>query len=286
MARAVESARETGADLVLADRDIRITLRRTWSRLTWRDRFRLAYQFLGALVLPPDMNAVEIEQLKEKDMLSQVMEGFAREFPSAKAVLIDERDTWLADRILTAPGKTVVAVVGAGHVAGILRHLKSHSGPVDLKPLAEIPPPGVWGRVLGWGIPLLVLGLIAYGFATGGSAASGEMILVWVLATGSLAALGTAAALGHPLSILSAFVAAPLTTLHPLLAAGWVAGLVEALLRRPRVRDFETLPADMVTLRGFWRNGITRILLVVALANLGATVGVFIGIPLMTRLLG
>ena len=285
MACAVESTREAGAELVLADRDIRTTLRRTWARLGWMDKFRLAYQFLGALVLPPDMDAVEIEQLKEKDMLSQVMETFAREFPRAKEVLIDERDTWLSDRILTAPGQTVVAVVGAGHVPGILRHMSQHPEPVDLKPLAVIPPPGLLGRALGWGIPLLVLGLIGYGFTVGQAAVSLDMILVWVLATGSLAALGTAAALGHPLSILSAFLAAPLTTLHPLLAAGWVAGLVEALVRRPRVRDFESLPTDMVTLRGFWRNGITRILLVVVLANLGATVGVLIGIPLMTRLL-
>jgi pheromone shutdown protein TraB len=140
--------------------------------------------------------------------------------------------------------------------------------------------------VLKWGIPALALGLIAYGFVAADAALSLEMIKVWVLANGLLAALGALLALAHPLTILAAFVAAPLTSLNPMVAAGWVAGLCEAVLRRPRVRDFETIAEDIVTLRGFWRNGITHILLVVALANLGSSIGTFIGLPLMTRLLG
>ena len=137
-----------------------------------------------------------------------------------------------------------------------------------------------------WIVPVLVLGLIGYGFVAMDAAVSLEMVKIWVLANGLLAALGTLVALAHPLTILSAFLAAPITSLNPMVAAGWVAGLCEALLRRPRVRDFEALAQDVATVRGFWRNGVTRILLVVVLANLGSTVGTLVGLPLMTRLLG
>ena len=169
---------------------------------------------------------------------------------------------------------------------GILAHLGTPQGETDLEPLNTLPPKGYLMRVIQWGIPLAVLGLIAYGFFTADASVSLEMIKVWVLANGILAALGAALALAHPLTILTAFLAAPLTSLNPMIAAGWVAGLCEAVLRRPRVRDFESLPGDIVTLRGFWRNGVTHILLVVALANLGSSIGTFIGLPLMTRLLG
>jgi pheromone shutdown protein TraB len=133
---------------------------------------------------------------------------------------------------------------------------------------------------------VIVIGLIGYGFFQADAQVSWQMIKIWVLANGILAAAGAALALAHPLTIASAFLAAPLTSLNPLVAAGWVAGFCEAVVHKPKVRDFENLPADITTLRGFWRNGITRILLVVALANLGSSVGTFVGIPLMSSLLG
>jgi pheromone shutdown-related protein TraB len=286
MLAAIEAAEAVGAGLVLADRDLKITLRRTWGALRWWDKLRMTSQLMLTLVLSPAIDEAEIEALKEKDMLSQVMETFAQAFPRVHRPLIAERDIYLAERIRAAPGATLVAVVGAGHVPGILAHLRPGGEPADLAPLCTLPPPGRVGRVLKWGIPALALGLIAYGFVAADAALSLEMIKVWVLANGLLAALGALLALAHPLTILAAFVAAPLTSLNPMVAAGWVAGLCEAVLRRPRVRDFETIAEDIVTLRGFWRNGITHILLVVALANLGSSIGTFIGLPLMTRLLG
>lgn len=286
MLQAVKSAEESGAELVLADREIQITLRRTWGRLGWLDKMKLTSQLFLTLVLHPNISEEEIESLKEKDMLSQVMESFAQAFPKAKVSLIDERDTYLAEKILSAPGKTIVAVVGAGHVSGICRHFETVDGPVDLEPLNTLPPRGISTRALQWGVPLLVIGLIIYGFFSADAQVSFEMVKIWVLANGILAALGTLLALAHPLTILSAFFAAPLTSLNPMVAAGWVAGLCEVMLRRPKVRDFESLPTDIITFKGFWTNGVTRILLVVALANLGSTAGTLIGIPLMTRLLG
>lgn len=286
MLEAAQCAQAVGAELVLADREIQVTFRRMWRALTWLDKIKLISQLMLTLLMNPKISEEEIEALKEKDMLGQVMENFARTFPRAHAPLIAERDVYLAEQIRSAPGSEVVAVVGAGHVEGILAHLDAHPHPVDLAPLLAIPPRGRTGRAIQWGVPLLVFGLIGYGFFTADASVSLEMIKVWVLANGILAALGVLLAFGHPLTVLTAFVAAPLTSLNPMIAAGWVAGLCEAVVRRPRVRDFESLTEDIVTFKGFWRNGITRILLVVALANLGSTLGTWIGLTLMTRQLG
>ena len=285
MVRAIEVAGRTGAQLVLADRNIQVTLLRTWRRLGWLDKFKLLSQLLFTLVVTPELDEKEIEELKNRDVLSQVMEAFSKAFPRAKETLIDERDVYLSEKIRSAPGESVVAVVGAGHVKGILERLTGGSGPVDLDPLLVIPPRSRVIFWLQWVIPLLVVGLIGYGFYSADAAVSWEMVKIWVAANGILAAVGTALAFAHPLTIATAFVAAPVTSLNPLIAAGWVAGLCEAWVNKPKVRDFENLPGDIASVRGFWKNGITRILLVVVLANVGSSIGTFIGIPLMSSLL-
>lgn len=287
MLAAIDHAQATGAQLVLADREIQVTLRRTWARLRWWEKGRLLAQLIATLVASPALSEAEIESLKTRDMLSQVMDEFARAFPRAKEALIDERDRFLADRIRQAPGREVVAVVGAGHLAGILARLRAPAEPPEaLAPLREVPRPGSRTRAVQWAVPALVVGLVVYGFFRSNAAVSWQMIQIWFVANGLLAGVGAALAFAHPLSILTAVVAAPFTSLNPFVAAGWFAGLTEALARKPKVRDFESLPTDITSLRGFWNNGVTRILLVVALANLGSTVGAFLSIPLMAALLG
>ena len=282
MLQAIHSTEAAGAELILADRDVRITLSRTWGSLGWLDKCKLAFQLMMTLVMTPEISVEEIEALKEQDMLGQVMESFAKAFPKAKVTLIDERDAYLAEKISKAPGNTVVAVVGAGHMPGILARLREDPPqPADLKALETVPKKGWKTLALQWGIPLAIVGLIAYGFASGGTEVGLRLIVIWILFNGVLSALGALAALGHPLTILAAFVAAPLTSLNPLVAAGWVAGLVEAALRKPMVKDFEALPSDIVSFKGFWRNAITRILLVVALSNLGSSVGTVLAAVVM-----
>jgi pheromone shutdown-related protein TraB len=285
MLAAIEAGQAVGARLVMADRAIQVTLRRTWARLGFWSKTRLLAELLALLIASPQISAAEIESLKQQDMLSQVLEQFAKAFPRAKAALIDERDAVLAHNILAAPGGRVVAVVGAGHRQGIVERLRAAAPPHDIAPLLEVPPPGWTARALQWGLPALIVALIAWGFVSGGAGVSLAMAKWWVFVTGGLAAAGAVLALPHPLTVLAAFAAAPLTTLHPLLAAGWVAGLVEALVRKPRVKDFERLSQDVLSVRGFWRNGVTRILLVVVLVNIGASLGTLVGIPVLSSLL-
>ena len=127
-----------------------------------------------------------------------------------------------------------------------------------------------------WGIPAVIIAVLVYGFFAQDSKTALENIYIWVLVTGSLSAAGAAAAMGHPLSIATAFLGAPITTLHPLLAAGWFAGLVQAWVKKPTVSDFEALAKDEPSLKGFWMNPVARVLMVVCLANLGSSAGMFI----------
>jgi pheromone shutdown-related protein TraB len=272
MLEGIHMAEQTGAELVLADRDIEITLKRVWGYLGFWNKVKLFMQFAIGIFSSEEIDADVIEQLKKTDQLEAVMAEFAKKFPEIKRRLIDERDIYLAQKVRSAPGKTVVAVVGAGHVDGIAGQIQQEH---CLDELMELPRKSIWPRIIKWGVPLLILALIAYGF-TKGLAHGFENIYIWILVNGVLSAVGAALAMAHPLTILSAFLAAPLTSLNPFFAAGWVAGIVQALVKKPKVADLENLPDAIATIKGFWTNPVTRILLVVALANLGSVVGTYV----------
>lgn len=275
MLAAIEGAESSGYELVLADRPIEITLKRTGAKLGFWTRFKVLAQLLTGLVAGgEEIDEAEIEKLKEEEHLADALQLMATELPQAKESLIDERDTFLAQKIREAPGQSIVAVVGAGHVEGIKKKIHEDH---DLTEVLTVPPPSPWTKILKWGIPLLIVGIFVYGFFTGGAMESRDSILLWILINGGLSAIGAAAALGHPLTVVSAFVAAPLTSLNPLVAAGWVAGLVQAWIKKPTVSDLEDLPTAIASVKGFWGNAVTRVLLVVVLANLGSTLGTFIG---------
>ncbi len=278
MIQAIESAEAIGAEIFLADRDVRVTLGRTWRQMSWWARIKLVFQLVLSFGDVDDINAEEVERLKQQDMLEAVLAEVGRSLPTIRKTLIDERDQYLAAKIRSAPGKKIVAVIGAGHLPGVQKYWQQ---PVALDQLEILPPKSRIGGVIKWAIPLAILSLIVYGFARGGSHVGTGMVIWWVAANGILAGLGSVAALAHPLTILSSMLAAPLTSLNPMIAAGWVSGVVEAVSRKPQVRDFEHLHEDIQSLRGFWHNKVTRILLVVAFTNLGSAVGTFVAFPMM-----
>jgi pheromone shutdown-related protein TraB len=278
--RAIKAAEATGAQIHLADRDIRITLSRTWRLMGFWTKIKLLVQFVISAGQLDDISEEDVEKLKQKDVLEMLLLEMGESLPEIKRILIDERDQYLAYQIRNAPGTRIVAAVGAGHVPGIQRYWTS---PVDIGILDQMPPKGKVLSYLKWGIPSLIIGLIILGFYLAGTAAGTHMIKWWVLANAVLAGLGAAIALGHPLTILSAVLSAPLTSLNPMIAAGWVSGLVEALIGKPKVRDFENLSEDLSSLKGFWKNKITRILLVVVFTNLGSSLGTFVAIPFMIK---
>ncbi len=278
--RAIQVANSEGARIHLADRDIRTTLSRTWRLMGLWTKIKLLFQLVTSMGEMDNIKEADIEEMKKKDVLEMFLTEIGKSFPEIRRILIDERDQYLAHMIRTAPGKKIVAVVGAGHLSGIQSYWKSY---VDLGSLNQIPPKGKVFGFLKWSIPVFIVVLILLGFFYAGSSTGTDMIKWWILANAILSGLGAAIALGHPITVLSAIVASPLTSLNPMLAAGWVAGLVEVFLGKPKVKDFERLYEDISSLKGFWKNKITRILLVVAFTNIGSSVGTFVAIPLMVK---
>jgi pheromone shutdown-related protein TraB len=282
MIQAIESAEAIGAHVQLADRDIRITLSRTWRMMRLLDKIKLIFQLIFSLGQADDISAEDVEKMKQEDVLETILADVGKSLPIVRAILIDERDQYLTHKIKSAPGDKIVAVVGAGHVPGIRKYWETD---IDIEPLEVLPPKSKITGFLKWFIPLSIIGLIITGFFVGGKRTGTDMVLWWLMANGLLAGLGAVAALAHPLTIASSVLAAPLTSLNPMIAAGWVSGMVEAFSRKPRVIDFENLQEDIHTLRGFWKNKVTRVLLVVVFTNLGSSIGTFVAIPLMMKML-
>ena len=273
MRAAIAQARERGARLELIDRDIQVSLKRTWASLGFWQRAKVMTQLAGSAFVGDDLKEEDIEQLRDSANLTDLMSALAEALPSVKGALIDERDAYMAEKLRRSAGPRTVAVVGAGHLPGISGLADSSC---DLEELEKVPKPPVWPRVVAWLVPILIIALFAYGLVLGDRERTVESVYIWVALNGGLAALGAAIALAHPVTILTAFAAAPLTSLNPLMAAGWVAGLVQALLRKPLVADMENLADSLGSVRGFWSNRLTRILLVVVLCNLGSVLATFV----------
>lgn len=276
MRAAIAQARDRGARLELIDRDIQISLKRTWSSLGFWQRAKVMTQLTGSIFVGDDLDEEDIEKLRDSGNLSDLMSALAEALPTVKGTLIDERDAYMAEKLRQSAGPRTVAVVGAGHLPGITGLADSSC---DLEELERLPEPPLWPRIVKWALPILIIALLAYGFVQGGAERGVESIYLWILINGSLSALGAAIALGHPLTVAAAFAAAPLTSLNPFIAAGWVAGLVQALLRRPLVADMENLADSLGSVRGFWSNRLTRVLLVVVLSNLGSVLGTAVALP-------
>ncbi len=273
---ATKVAEERGIPVALCDRDVRITLRRAWSSLSlWKKSMLLSSIGVGAFE-KPDLSEEDLRRLREQDVLTEMMRELGESLPTLKRVLIDERDAYLTRKILDAPGERVVAVVGAGHVPGIRRALQERPH-VDIEELERIPPvPAVW-KWVGWGIPLLILGSLAWIGIDKGAVVAGQNLAFWILANGVPATLGAAVALAHPVVVAAAFAVAPVTSLIPVIGAGYVLAFLQAYLSPPVVREFEVVSDDAGSPRGWWRNRLLRVLLVFILTTLGSLVGTYVG---------
>jgi len=273
MMEGIACAKEYGAELVLADRSIQITFNRIWRGCSLWEKVKVLFSIILSVVDDEEITEEDLENLKSDDMLTAALSEMGSAFKGVKKYLVDERDQYLAYKIKNAPGNKVVAVLGAAHVPGIKEEIYKEQNIAELE---VVPPKSNVGKVIGWMIPIILLALIVVTFIANPSS-GWEQAKTWILWTGLLAALGTLLAGGHILSILTAFVAAPITTLHPLLAAGWFAGMTEAHFRKPKVEDFESLPKDLGSIKGLWRNKVTKVLMVVVFANLGSSMGTWLG---------
>lgn len=273
MIQGIESAKETGAELILADRNIQTTFMRIWRKLTFFEKIKLFFSFfLSFDKEEASLTEEDLQNMLKDDILESLLKDLRKQFPTIGEVLLSERDQYLAAKIKEAPGKKVVAVLGGAHVPGVKEEIYKTQ---DLNRITYVPPAPKWTKALGWAIPVAIVAIIIYSFFQ--SMQTGfQQVSSWILWNGAFSALFTALALGHPLSILTAFVVAPISSLNPLMAAGWFAGLVEAGLRKPTVDDVGKVPEDFYSFKGFFKNRFLRILLVVIMANIGSMIGTFI----------
>jgi pheromone shutdown-related protein TraB len=287
MKTALDVAGELGIPYALCDREVQLTLRRAWAGCGMWNKSKLLASLLASAFTTEKLSPEEIENLKNRNELDGMMDELASYLPEIKETLIDERDRYLAAKIWTsandhAGAARIVAVVGAGHMQGIKSHMEKIAAGeknTDVTALNEIPVRGVISRGLPLLIPFAIVALIVFGFIKGGAGMSLSMLRTYILWNGSLAALGAIIALGHPLAILAAFLAAPITTFTPFIGVGLFSGIIQATLKKPRVVDAQTLIDDVGSIKGFYRNRITRALLVFFLSQIGGAAGTFVTIP-------
>jgi pheromone shutdown-related protein TraB len=288
MMASVKKAESLNIPIILADRDVKTTLRRAWSAVSAWTICKLFFSSLFQSFIslfkkePAASIADEIEKMKKTDALELMMNEFAQALPDVKVPLIDERDQYLSSKIVDPRYKTVVAIVGAGHVPGMKNILGTD---VDLEKLEAIPPTTALSKFMAILFPALLLFFLIAGFFTGGSEKTLDIATHWALYTGLAAAVGSIIALAHPLSVIAGAVAAPITTIHPLLAAGWIAGFVEAVIRKPTVDDVQNVLDDIGTIKGFWTNRLARVFLVMILTNLTTSIGMIWGTKVIASLL-
>ncbi|MDP7311919.1 MAG: TraB/GumN family protein [Candidatus Thalassarchaeaceae archaeon] len=273
---AIESAEEAGIPVELVDRDIQITLKRAWKRMKISEKWRILYSLLGE---EPDDEDIDVETLLgDSDLITQLMEELRASAPGAGSVLVDERDDYLAGSIEELRGdRKVLAVIGAGHLEGVSSRLQEGKKltPDEWSELKALPSPNPFWKIMKWGFPIAILGLSAYLLMQGDYEQLLEVAYTWLALNAALAALGALLARGHPLAILTAALASPITSLNPTLAAGWFAGAVQMKVAKPTAGDLQDfLKLDQFNL--FWKNRVGRVLLVTALANLGSSVGAYL----------
>lgn len=284
---AAEEAKANGADVVLIDRNIHVTLKRVWGNLGLWTKCNLMAGLFEIMLVSDDKQSKketsdQIESLKNDMNLSAMMEEFAKEVPQIHKPLIDERDRYLVAKMRECGGQNVVAVVGAGHVKGMTKYIDEA---IDTEELDKLPKPGIVWPLIKWLFPVFVIGAITYGVLHQETKDVMDMIMAWVLPNSVLCFLTAVLALAHPLTILASIVVSPLTSTTPLIGAGVILGLLEAWLRKPTVADCEDLP-NVHTLRGFYRNRFTRVLIVAVLTTLGSAAGAYVGIGWLLVLLG
>lgn len=283
MLAALRAGEASGAHVALVDRDIGITLRRAYGLMTFREKLRLSWELFKSVLGAEDEEDVAVSEMLQEDVLTAMMAELAAMAPTVASVLIHERDAYLAANILEEAKKGhVVAVLGAGHLKGVEHHLTHPNSIPDKKPLEVVPQKKVpVGKIVGWALIGSILAVFAYGLYKGVTGGGFQDLLgnvaAYIVITGTLSALGAALARAHILSILTAFVAAPFTILHPTLAAGWFSGLVEARKRTPTVGDFHAV-SSIQTLTEFWSNRLMRVLMVAAFTNLGAMAGAYFAV--------
>ena len=269
-------AKENDIAVSLCDRDIRVTLRRAWASLSLWKKAMLISTFAASAFEDPELSEEELNRIKQKDVLSELMNELGQAMPTLKEALIDERDRYLAQKIRESEGQKLVAVVGAGHIEGMKQAILAGRDE-DLEEISTIPKVSPVLKWIGWAIPTLIVSALGYIGVTQGAAAASDNAIFWFLINAVPCAIGAVIALAHPLTILAGFISAPFTSLTPVIGAGYVTAFVQTYVHPPLVHEFQSVGEDIATLRGWWHSRLLRVFLVFILTTLGSVVGTWVG---------
>lgn len=280
MLRAIRTAQEDGLPVSLIDRDINITLKRAIKNLSWREKFRIFSKAIEGFFADEE---IDIEEIEDEDMIYEIIESFAGSFPHLKETIIDERDHYMAQKLREADGDTIVAVVGAGHVAGIAAELRDN-GVISIDELETIPQGPPIRKTIKYAVPALILGLFGYGLVAGGIGVAEEMLVYWFALNGVFGALGAIVAKAHPLTVLVTGLTAPFTSVNPALPAGLVSAYTENKLRPPRAEDLAAI-GEITSIAELWTNTATKLLVIFFLVNMGSAIATFLGVGVIVQIL-
>ena len=274
---AVNVANENNIPIELCDREVRITLRRAWHSMSFWQKLKFLFGGGAGLFEKQELTEEKLTELRSKDVLSEMMEELGKAMPVLKRVLIDERDAYIAEKMQKVYGKKIVSIVGAGHVNGIINYFNNNRK-ISFEEIEKIPPSSPVTKIIGWGIPAVIIASILFIGYSKGLNEAGDNALFWILANGIPSAIGALIALAHPLTILTAFLAAPVTSLSPLIGAGYVAAFVQVYFQPPLVKDFQSVADSARKFSMWWKNKLLKVLLVFILASLGSVLGTYVGL--------
>lgn len=288
MVAAMKVAEELNIPTTMVDRPIQTTLRRAWAKNSLWGKCKLLSAMVSSAFTSEKISSEEIEELKNNSEMDSMMKELSDYMPTVKEVLIDERDKYLASHIWESKGNNIIAVLGAGHLPGVQAYLEkiaTNQESTDTTEIASIPKKTLGAKIKGWIIPAIIVILIGMGFYFGGKNKGTELVLSWVLWNGALSAIGSIIAAAHPLTILVSFIGAPITSLCPFVGVGFLTGITQAFICKPKVKDIEDLATDAGSLKGFYKNRVLKVLMVFILSSLGSSIGTFVsGADIISKL--
>jgi len=279
MRAGIDTANELGIPVAMVDRPIQITLKRAWARNSLWGKCKLLSALITSAFSKDEISGEEIEGLKNRSEMDGMMNELSDFMPKVKEVLIDERDRYLASHIWECKGNKVTAVLGAGHLPGVERHLNllaagEESSNTD--DISQIPPKSFASKISGWIFFAIIVGLFVFAGISGGKDALSSFTWNWVIWNSLLSGAGALIGGAHPLTILTAMICAPVTSVIPVIGVGMFTGIVQAYVSKPKVSDMESLQDDVTSVKGFYKNRILRVLLVFILSTIGSAAGTII----------